>query len=132
LRAALPLVRAVAPLNAKLKRGVAGRATALADLRKWARRAVRAPLIWVHAPSVGESLMAQAIIREATFAQPKRRSIHAFSPSAERVRERVARHLDLFAVGHIGKPAQRSRSSSTFRDCVRAQRDLAQPRSPGD
>jgi 3-deoxy-D-manno-octulosonic-acid transferase len=91
LRAALPLVRAVAPLNAKLKRGVAGRATALADLRDWSTaQRKRAPLIWVHAPSVGESLMAQAIIQELRSRMPEAQiAFTHFSPSAERVRERV-------------------------------------------
>jgi 3-deoxy-D-manno-octulosonic-acid transferase len=91
LRAALPIVRALAPLNAKLKRGVAGRAGALAALREWSTaRRQREPLIWVHAPSVGESLMAQAIIQALRSRVPEAQiAFTHFSPSAERMRERV-------------------------------------------
>src|SRR5262245_5300125 len=91
LRAALPLVRVLSPLNAKLKRGVAGRADALAELQRWsvAQRSQQS-LIWVHAPSVGESLMAQAIIQELRTALPEAQiAFTHFSPSAERMRERV-------------------------------------------
>ena len=91
LRALLPLVRALSPLNAKLKRGVAGRASAVSELQRWsAAQRNEQSLIWVHAPSVGESLMAQAIIQElrSQLSDVQIAFTH-FSPSAERMRERV-------------------------------------------
>ena len=91
LRAVLPLVRALSRLNAKLKRGVVGRASALAELHRWsAAQRSQQPLLWVHAPSVGESLMAQAIIQELRSRLPGVQvAFTHFSPSAERMRERV-------------------------------------------
>jgi 3-deoxy-D-manno-octulosonic-acid transferase len=47
-------------------------------------------LVWVHAPSVGEALMAQAIIAVLRKRRPELQLVFTyFSPSAERVAERV-------------------------------------------
>src|SRR5262245_53166817 len=91
LRAALPLVRALAPFNEKLKRGIDGRENALDELRRWSESArTDQPLIWVHAPSVGESLMAQAIVQSLRSHLPEAQiAFTHFSPSAERMRGRV-------------------------------------------
>src|SRR5690625_2785381 len=64
LRSARPALRLAAPLHPKLSRGLVGRAKAVERLVEWgeAERDLTRPLVWVHAPSVGEALMAQAII----------------------------------------------------------------------
>ncbi|HSL70844.1 MAG TPA: glycosyltransferase N-terminal domain-containing protein [Longimicrobiales bacterium] len=92
VHAARPLLHAAAPLNDKLGRGVAGWSGSLDRLRLWSK-AHRSdqPLVWVHAPSVGESLMAQAIVSELRRARPNLQiAFTHFSASAERGRERVA------------------------------------------
>src|SRR5262245_52159680 len=86
------LMRVAAPLNEKLRRGVLGRASALEELRQWSRaeRDRDRPLLWLHAPSVGEALMAQAIISALRECRPDLQlAFTHFSPSAERMRERV-------------------------------------------
>jgi 3-deoxy-D-manno-octulosonic-acid transferase len=91
-RLAPPLLRAAAPLNAKLARGVAGRRHATASMREWAEshRDPGRPLIWLHAPSVGEALMAQAILSQAKELLPGVQSAFTwFSPSAERLSDRM-------------------------------------------
>ena len=92
IRAAVPALRLAAPLNARLRRGVRGRRTSLPTLERWAEaeRDVARPLLWLHAPSVGEALMAQAILSAVRATKPALQSIFTyFSPSAERVAERV-------------------------------------------
>ncbi len=85
-RRTLPLV---APLNAKLRRGLEGRREAIASLAEWAEREREPsrPLVWVHAPSVGEALMAQAIIAAMRRNRPDVQiAFTHFSPSAERLK----------------------------------------------
>ncbi|HEX6309600.1 MAG TPA: glycosyltransferase N-terminal domain-containing protein [Longimicrobiales bacterium] len=92
VRAAVPALRLAAPLNARLGRGVRGRRAAPESLREWSRtsRDRTRPLLWLHAPSVGEALMAQAILAETGAREPSLQSIFTyFSPSAERVAPRV-------------------------------------------
>src|SRR5262245_14537602 len=91
LRGAQPLLRLVAPFNAKLQRGLEGQARALGELQKWSKAERSAgPLIWLHAPSVGESLMAQAIVQELRAQVPEAQiAFTHFSPSAERMRAQV-------------------------------------------
>lgn len=91
-RAAPPVLRAAAPLSPRLRRGVIGRAESLASLREWAarHRDTGRPLLWLHAPSVGEALMAQAILGAVKHQAPEAQSVFTFfSPSAERVSGRV-------------------------------------------
>ena len=86
--AARPAAHVLAPLHPKLGRGVAARRGAVERLQAWAERArdPHRPLVWLHAPSVGETLMAQAI---AVALRRKRPDLQLaftwFSPSAERV-----------------------------------------------
>lgn len=90
MRTARLAVRAVARFNDKLHAGVKGRAIAVARLRGWDGRRQDAPLVWVHAPSVGESLMAQAIVHALRRRLPSAQiAFTHFSPSAERVVDRV-------------------------------------------
>lgn len=92
VRSARPLLRLAAPFSPKLGRGLAGRRGAVAGLEAWAaeHRDPARPLIWVHAPSVGEGLMAQAIVAAL---RERRRDVQIvftyFSPSAERMAARV-------------------------------------------
>ncbi len=92
LAAVRPLLPLVGRLNAKLARGVAGRREATARLEAWAaagRDPARA-LVWMHAPSVGEGLMAQAIIGALRERAPDLQiAFTHFSPSAERLAARV-------------------------------------------
>lgn len=92
LRGAVPLLRVVSPFHAKLARGVAGRRSAVTVFSSWASssRDLARPLVWVHAPSVGEGLMAQAIIGALRESAPEVQvAFTHFSPSAERLASRV-------------------------------------------
>ena len=93
-RSAPALLQLAAPFNDKLKRGLQGRRDALQVLQRWSVVRTRAPLVWLHAPSVGEALMAQAIARALRELRPDVQiAFTHFSPSAERMRERV--HADV-------------------------------------
>jgi 3-deoxy-D-manno-octulosonic-acid transferase len=92
VQVARPLLRLAAPFSSKLRDGLNGRRDAREHLVGWARnhRDRERPLVWVHAPSAGESLMAQAIIRELRSQIPEVQvAFTHFSPSAERVAEQV-------------------------------------------
>jgi 3-deoxy-D-manno-octulosonic-acid transferase len=92
MRAAPAVLRLGAPFSDKLRRGLAGRRHTAPSLRAWARRErdARRPLVWLHAPSVGEALMAQAILSALRQREPRLQSIFTFfSPSAERVATRI-------------------------------------------
>jgi len=70
---------------------LAGRRAALPHLAAWAAsHRTASPLVLVHAPSVGEALMAQAIISALRERQPDVQVVFThFSPSAERTAARV-------------------------------------------
>ena len=73
--------------SSKVAKGVRGRADALEALSSWARihRAAASPLIWAHAPSVGEGLQAKAVLEALLEVRPALQSVYTFfSPSAER------------------------------------------------
>jgi 3-deoxy-D-manno-octulosonic-acid transferase len=92
IQLARPLLNLAAPFSPKLREGLHGRRGARERLIEWARahRDLSRPLIWLHAPSVGESLMAQAIITEVRALRPDAQiAFTYFSPSALRVSERV-------------------------------------------
>lgn len=92
LRGARPLLGLAAPLHGKLREGIAGRDAAVASLEGWAREArdPARPLAWVHAPSVGEALMAQAVIGTLRERRPDLQVVFTyFSPSAVRIAARV-------------------------------------------
>ena len=89
---ARPLLRIAAPFSEKLRAGLNGRRGARDHLIAWANshRERARPLVWMHAPSVGESLMAQAIIAELRAQLPGVQIVFThFSPSAARIAERV-------------------------------------------
>lgn len=94
---AVPVLRLAAPFSPRLAQGVAGRGQTFPLLETWAKsRPAGRPLAWLHAPSVGEALMAQAIVSALRAARP---DLHVaftfFSPSAERIAPRVG--ADVFA-----------------------------------
>ncbi len=92
VRGARPLLGIAAPFSPKLGRGLAGRRGAAAGLEAWAAegRDPGRPLVWVHAPSVGEGLMAQAIVAALGRRRPDAQlAFTFFSPSAERLAARV-------------------------------------------
>jgi len=89
-RLAVATARALTPLCAhsasKLGRGMAGRRDAHAILEAWAvaRRRPERPLVWFHAPSVGEGLQARAVMEALTRHRPDLQKVYTyFSPSAE-------------------------------------------------
>ena len=89
---ARPILALAAPASPKLRAGLQGRRGAVERLTDWAQasRDPARPLVWLHAPSVGESLMAQAIIGELrTQIRGVQIAFTHFSPSAERVAQQV-------------------------------------------
>lgn len=92
VQAARPLLTLASPVSTKLRAGLQGRRGAAELLIDWAHasRDPARPLVWMHAPSVGESYMAQAIIAELRSIIPDVQiAFTHFSPSAERISQRV-------------------------------------------
>ena len=123
---AVPLVRAVARGESKLARGVRARAGAADRLIAWQRALERRerPIVWVHAPSVGEALMAKAIIAALRVRLPDVRVVFtAFSPSAERVIGQVgadvADYLPWDTRAHVGRAVATLRPAAVA--CVRTE-----------
>lgn len=86
------LALGLAPFNRRIRGGVRARLAAPAKLERWAaqHREPARPLFWLHAPSVGEALMAQAIIERLRADVPGSQVAFTwFSPSAERILDRV-------------------------------------------
>lgn len=88
-------LRIVSPLAArgdsKVARGIRGRRAAAADLLHWARgaREPERPLVWFHAPSVGEGFQARAVVQALLERRPDLQVIYTyFSPSAEAFADR--------------------------------------------
>lgn len=82
LTARLPL-----PGSSKLVRSLRARRDALRPARDWAaaHRDARRPLVWFHAPSVGEGLQARPVIELLRERRPDLQIAYThFSPSAER------------------------------------------------
>ena len=123
---AVPLVRAVARGEGKLARGVRARAGAADRLIAWNReqRSAARPLVWVHAPSVGEALMAKAIIAALRSRLPDAHiAFTAFSPSAQRVMSTVgadvADYLPWDTPGQVGRAVAALRPAALA--CVRTE-----------
>ena len=77
-----------ARFDKKLARGLEGRRGLADRLRAWAKahRDVKRPLVWVHAPSVGEGLQAKPVLEALRAAQANWQLAYTFfSPSAERL-----------------------------------------------
>lgn len=83
LRPALPLI---ARREGKLARGIRGRQEVLERMERWVKqgRDPERPVVWFHAPSVGEGLQARAVIQEVRARRPELQVVYTFfSPSAE-------------------------------------------------
>lgn len=87
---ALRALRLLSPLvaggDSKLARGVKGRRRTVRRLEEWARTKRRPdrPLVWLHAPSVGEGLQARAIAEALRARREDLQVVYTyFSPSAE-------------------------------------------------
>lgn len=77
-----------ARFDKKLARGLDARHGLVARFQAWARthRDAKRPLVWVHAPSVGEGLQAKPVLEALRVAQPHWQLAYTyFSPSAERL-----------------------------------------------
>jgi 3-deoxy-D-manno-octulosonic-acid transferase len=86
LRAARPLLPLAARGDGKLARGIRGRAAVLERMEAWAaaHRDPARPLVWFHAPSVGEGLQARAVVQAFRGRRPDAQVAYTFfSPSAE-------------------------------------------------
>jgi len=93
LRAARPLLSLAARGEGKLARGIRGRADVLRRMETWARahRDPARPLVWFHAPSVGEGLQARAVVQAFRARRPDAQVAYTFfSPSAEAFARSVA------------------------------------------
>ena len=78
--------------NSKVVRSLRARRDALAPVREWAaaHRDPARPLVWFHAPSVGEGLQARPVIQLLRKQRPDLQIAYThFSPSAERFAESV-------------------------------------------
>lgn len=92
VRAARWALPRVARGTSKLAAGVRLREQGGARLRAWAaaHRDPARPLVWVHAPSVGEGWQAQAVLQALRRRRPDVQAVYTyFSPSAARWAERA-------------------------------------------
>ena len=81
-----PLLPLLARGEGKLARGVRGRTGVVERFEAWARahRDPARPLVWFHAPSVGEGLQARAVVHAFRARRPGAQVVYTFfSPSAE-------------------------------------------------
>jgi 3-deoxy-D-manno-octulosonic-acid transferase len=107
----------VARFDKKVARGLDGRRGLAARLAVWAasQRDPKRPLIWMHAPSVGEALQAKPVLETLRAEHPDwQLAFTFFSPSAER----LAKNLPVDVADYL--PLDRT-------DEVRAALDALQP-----
>lgn len=91
-RAATLLTLLPLPGDGKVVRALRDRRDARTALVAWggAHRDPTRPLLWVHAPSVGEGLMAEPVLRALSTAHPDWQVLYTyFSPSAARFASRL-------------------------------------------
>lgn len=92
VRLATALLPWAARLSPKLARAHAARAGVLERLRAWSAtgRDARRPLVWFHAPSVGEGLQAESVMGPLRATRPEWQIAYThFSSSAEALARRV-------------------------------------------
>ena len=105
-RAAARLAHRLLPLagafNPKIRRGHEARRDVVERIEQWARgkRETGRPLIWFHAPSVGEGLQAASVIEAFGRRHPQWQVAYTyFRPSAEPLAKRlqvdIADYLDM-------------------------------------
>jgi 3-deoxy-D-manno-octulosonic-acid transferase len=116
LRLAERAVPFAARFDKKLARGVDGRRGLVERYATWARNArdPRRPLVWVHAPSVGEGLQAKPVLETLRAERPDWQLAYTyFSPSAER----LARTLPVDVTDYL--PLDRPREVAAVLDALR-------------
>lgn len=99
IMAGRPLLHLAAPFNRKIRQGLRGRRVTLHRLAEWSflYRDRARPLVWFHAPSVGEGLMAQAIIAALRERRPDVQvAFTHFSPSAEKLADRLGADVNAY------------------------------------
>jgi 3-deoxy-D-manno-octulosonic-acid transferase len=96
--------------SARSRRAISGRRQTLDTFARWAResRDRSLPLVWVHAPSVGESLMAGEIIRELRQRRSCQIAFTFFSPSAERMASQVGADVAAYLPWDTPRDVRRS------------------------
>jgi len=96
--------------SARSRRAITGRRQTLDVFARWAResRDHSRPLIWVHAPSVGESLMAAEIISELRARHACQIAFTFFSPSAERISAQVGADVSAWLPWDTARDVRRS------------------------
>ncbi len=106
------LARRFAPVLArsgsKLARGLEGRAAAHEELAAWGRteRDDARPLVWFHAPSVGEGLQAQAVMEAVRARRPGVQvAFTHFSPSAEALARRIGADVSSYLPWDLPGPS---------------------------
>lgn len=111
LGAATRAAAALAPAGGgKLRRSLRARRGVRARYRAWgaAHRDPERPLLWVHAPSVGEGLQARPVLERARAERPDAQRVYTYySPSAEGyaralVRDGLADHADVLPFDTAG------------------------------
>lgn len=112
-RAAAPLLARAAGLvrgdASKLVRGVRGRGEAPGRLAAWGRdgRDPARPAVWLHAPSVGEGLVAQAVLRALRARRPEVQAAFTyFSPSAEELAARLGADVSAYLPWDLSEPVR--------------------------
>ena len=111
---ALPLA---ARFDKKIARGVDARRGVLERLAAWgqAQRDPKRPLVWVHAPSVGEGLQAKPVLETLRAERPQWQLVYTFfSPSAERLARTLP--VDLTDYLPFDRAAARHEAGADFRD----------------
>ena len=107
LRLASPLLSAG---ESKLARGVAGRRRAHELLASWGGtlRDPDRPVVWMHAPSVGEGLQAKAVAEALLRLRPEAQLVYTFfSPSAETLAERMPAGVATYLPWDLRGPTSR-------------------------
>ena len=105
----------VARFDKKVARGLDGRRGLAARLAAWAatRRDTKRPLVWMHAPSVGEGLQAKPVLETLRAEHPDwQLAFTFFSPSAER----LARNLPVDIADYL--PLDRPSEVSAVLDAL--------------
>ncbi|HUF76834.1 MAG TPA: glycosyltransferase N-terminal domain-containing protein [Longimicrobiales bacterium] len=112
-RASAPVLARLAGVVAgeepKLVRGVRGRREAPGQLAAWGERArdPARPGIWLHAPSVGEGLVAQAVLAAVRVRQPGLQvAFTHFSPSAEELAGRIGADVAAYLPWDVAEPVR--------------------------
>jgi 3-deoxy-D-manno-octulosonic-acid transferase len=113
---ARPFVQKGGGGDEKLQKGLAGRRVSVGVLEAWAaeHRDPDVPLVWMHAPSAGESLMAKAIIAELRRERPDIQvAFTHFSPSAERLLDDIDADVAAYLPWDVRRDVRRSLDALT-------------------